>query len=239
MISWKACPIDQAEQNTSYQTWIKFLCCRFPKHQHTLSFNNIQPSLTASCKDFSDLRRKHIQIYCPLSCNPSGGACELSHSAVFSSLWPPCMVAHPAPLPMGCFRRDLPEPGIERESPSLAGGFFTSEPSSLPQKEQYMGFVYAGCWDTFSSLHFSQQSLLAVTLNLKDKSFVTKLQTIRGFFFSFLFFFCIIILVLVISWHYKSIAKIIVLLYLVISCIQDQRKNTIELITYIFMKPAH
>ena len=70
---------------------------------------------------------------------------------------------------------DLPEPGIEPESPSLVGGFFTSEPSSLPQKEQYIGFVYTGCWDTFSSLYFSRQSLLAVTLNLKDKPFVTKL----------------------------------------------------------------
>ena len=59
--------------------------------------------------------------------------------------------------------------------------------SSLPQKEQYISFVYTGCWDTFSSLYSSQQSLLVVTLNLKDKPFVTKLQSIRGFFVFFCF----------------------------------------------------
>ena len=30
---------------------------------------------------------------------------------------------------------DLPDPGIERESPALAGGFFTTEPSVKPKKE--------------------------------------------------------------------------------------------------------
>lgn len=73
---------------------------------------------------------------------------------------------------------------------------------------------------------FSQQNLQAVTLNLKTSYVSHGLQSIRvcGF--------CLIILALIVSWHIKSIAKTIVLLYLVISCIQDQRKNVAELITY-------
>ena len=30
------------------------------------------------------------------------------------------------------FSRDLPDPGVERVSPALAGGFFTSEPPGKP-----------------------------------------------------------------------------------------------------------
>ena len=52
----------------------------------------------------------------------------------------PWTVAHQAPLSLGFPRQedwsglpcpppgDLPDPGIEPESPALAGGFFTAEP---------------------------------------------------------------------------------------------------------------
>ena len=69
-------------------------------------------------------------------------ACVLRHSVVSDSATP-WTVAHQAPLSMGLFRqeywsglpfptpRDLPNPGIEPESPeapALAGGFFITEP---------------------------------------------------------------------------------------------------------------
>ena len=56
----------------------------------------------------------------------------------------PWTVAHQDPLSMGFPRQeycsrwllhfpgDLPDPGIELESPALAGGFFTTEPSGKP-----------------------------------------------------------------------------------------------------------
>ena len=56
----------------------------------------------------------------------------------------PWTAAHQASLSMGLPRqeywsglpfpppRDLPDPGIEPVSPSLAGGFFTIEPPGLP-----------------------------------------------------------------------------------------------------------
>ena len=59
----------------------------------------------------------------------------------FATLW---TVAHQAPLSMEFSRQeywnglplplpgDLPDPGIEPESPVLAGGFFTNEPSEKP-----------------------------------------------------------------------------------------------------------
>ena len=58
----------------------------------------------------------------------------------------PWTVARQAPLSMGFPRkeywswlsfpspRDLPDPGIEPESPTLAGGFFTTE---SPEKQKY------------------------------------------------------------------------------------------------------
>ena len=69
-------------------------------------------------------------------------ACVLRHS-VMSDSATPWTVAHQAPLSMGLFRqeywsglpfptpRDLPNPGIEPESPeapALPGGFFITEP---------------------------------------------------------------------------------------------------------------
>ena len=68
------------------------------------------------------------------------------HSVVsdsFETLW---TVARQVPLSMGFLRQeywsglpfpspgDLPDPGIEPTSPTLAGGFFTTEPSGKPIK---------------------------------------------------------------------------------------------------------
>ena len=85
--------------------------------------------------------------------SPSGGlennfrmcvsvhVCVLSRFRLFVTLW---TVAHPASLTMGFPRQeywsglpfssseDLPDPGIERASPKLAGGFFTTEPPVKP-----------------------------------------------------------------------------------------------------------
>ena len=56
----------------------------------------------------------------------------------------PRTVAHQAPLSMGFLRQeywiglpfpspgDLPDPGMEPESPALAGGFFSTEPPVKP-----------------------------------------------------------------------------------------------------------
>ena len=61
----------------------------------------------------------------------------LSHVWLFATPW---TIARQAPLSMGFFRQeywselpfpspgDLPHPGMEPTSPSLAGGFFTTEP---------------------------------------------------------------------------------------------------------------
>ena len=66
--------------------------------------------------------------------------CSLGDVRLFVTPW---TVAHQAPLFMGFSRQeywnglpfpspgDLPDPGIEFESPALAGGFFTTE---LPAK---------------------------------------------------------------------------------------------------------
>ena len=65
--------------------------------------------------------------------------------------------AHQAPLSMG-FRRqgywsglafpspgELPDPGIEPESPALAGGFFTTEPPGKPVFESRIFIIL--CYD--------------------------------------------------------------------------------------------
>ena len=56
----------------------------------------------------------------------------------------PGTTAHQAPLPMGFPRQeywsgfpfpspgDLPKPGVEPESPALAGGFLTTQPPGKP-----------------------------------------------------------------------------------------------------------
>ena len=65
----------------------------------------------------------------------------LGHVRLFATPW---TVAHQAPLSMGFSRQeywsglpfplagDLLDPGIEPESPALAGGFFTTEPPGKP-----------------------------------------------------------------------------------------------------------
>ena len=62
---------------------------------------------------------------------------SLSHVQLFATPW---IVAYQVPLSMGFPRQEywsglpfpspgeLPDPGIEPESPALAGGFFTAEP---------------------------------------------------------------------------------------------------------------
>ena len=69
---------------------------------------------------------------------------ELSHLVVSDSLLTPWTVAHQAPLSMGFSRQedwsglpfpppgDLPDPGVEPVSPTLAGGFFSTEPPRKP-----------------------------------------------------------------------------------------------------------
>ena len=67
--------------------------------------------------------------------------CACTQLCLFVTPW---TVAHQAPLSIGFFReeywsglpcsppRDLPNPGIEPESPALAGGFFTTAPPGKP-----------------------------------------------------------------------------------------------------------
>ena len=72
-------------------------------------------------------------------------ACVLSHSVMSDSVQLLWTVAHQAPLSMGFSRQvywnelpflssgDLPKSGIKPETPALAGGFFTTEPTGKPQ----------------------------------------------------------------------------------------------------------
>ena len=72
------------------------------------------------------LQREHVTHIC--------GHNDFSRVWLFETAW---TVAHQAPLSMGFSRQeywsglpfpspgDLPKPGIELESPALAGGFFT------------------------------------------------------------------------------------------------------------------
>ena len=67
-------------------------------------------------------------------------------------------VAHQAPLSMGFFRweywswlpfpcsEDLPDPGVERTSPALARGFFTSGPSGKLGHMPYQLFKQSFMW---------------------------------------------------------------------------------------------
>ena len=55
----------------------------------------------------------------PLNWSPPGSVHGISRKEYWNGL--------PLPLP-----GDLPDPGIEPESPVLAGGFFTNEPSEKP-----------------------------------------------------------------------------------------------------------
>ena len=71
----------------------------------------------------------------------------LIHVRLFATPW---TVAHQDPPTMGFPRQeywsglpfpspgDLPDPGVESLSPSLAGGFFTTEPLGKPTKRIYM-----------------------------------------------------------------------------------------------------
>ena len=59
-----------------------------------------------------------VSLFCnPLDCSPSSSSVhEISQARILTRL--------PFPSP-----RDLPDPGIELESPGLASRFFTTEPS--------------------------------------------------------------------------------------------------------------
>ena len=66
----------------------------------------------------------------------------------------PLTVAHQAPLSMGFLRQEywsglpfaslgnLPDSGIEPESPALAGSFFTTELPGKPSAIFELGFIY-------------------------------------------------------------------------------------------------
>ena len=75
--------------------------------------------------------------------------CRIKLHDVLSCVWlfgTPWIVAHQVPLSMGFSRQgywsgvsfpppgDLPDPGIQPTSPSLVGGFFTTEPPGKPPK---------------------------------------------------------------------------------------------------------
>ena len=93
---------------------------------------------------------KTIHLHKLLSHLSSHMLCVLSrfsHVWLFVTLW---IVAHQAPLSMGLSRQeywsglpfpppgDLPDPGIKPrspKSPTLAGGFFTTEPPGKPQSD--------------------------------------------------------------------------------------------------------
>ena len=75
------------------------------------------------------------------------------------SLRPLWTVACQAPLSVGFFRQeywsglpfpspgDLPDPGVEPQSPALAGGFFTTEPPGKTYPHPHFGFLY---WPVYS-----------------------------------------------------------------------------------------
>ena len=70
--------------------------------------------------------------------------CVLSHWIMSDSFVTSCTVAGHPPMSIGCSRQeywsglpfpppgDLPDPGIEPPSPTLAGGFFITEPGGKP-----------------------------------------------------------------------------------------------------------
>ena len=85
--------------------------------------------------DFQELKHLDLSVL-----NEHGPAAEcgcILCSRLFATLW---TIAHQAPLSMGFARQeywsgspfpppgDLPNPGIKRASPALAGEFFTTEP---------------------------------------------------------------------------------------------------------------
>ena len=75
----------------------------------------------------------------------------------------PGIVAHQAPLSMGFFGQehwsgvpfsppgDLPDPGIELESPALAGVFFTTEPPGKPLSSLTRDKIQASCSGSMES----------------------------------------------------------------------------------------
>ena len=90
---------------------------------------------------------------------------------LFATLW---TVGHQAPLSMGFFRQeywsglpcpppgDLPDPGMEPASPSLADGFFTTEPSGKPissiwGSHKLLSFLHNAEWET-STLTWRQEN---------------------------------------------------------------------------------
>ena len=94
-------------------------------------------------------------------------ACMLSYVQLFATLW---TVAHQAPLSMGILQarklewvpcpppRDLPDPGIEPESPALAGRFFTTSTTW----EAYTKKTYRRLVLLLLLSHFSRVRLCAI-----------------------------------------------------------------------------
>ena len=93
------------------------------------------------------------------------------------TLWDPMDCSLPgSPLFMGFSRpeywsglpcpppRDRPSPGIEPESPALAGGFFTTEPPEKPQSICYVSFIISKIYHKhtylYTDLLFSLESWL-------------------------------------------------------------------------------
>ena len=77
-------------------------------------------------------------------CKDEADVCSVAQSCLtLAALW---IVAHQAPLSMSFSRQEdwrglpfpppgaLPDPGIEPESPALAGRFFTTEPPGMPMQ---------------------------------------------------------------------------------------------------------
>ena len=60
---------------------------------------------------------------------------------------------------------DLPHPGIEHESPALAGGFFTTEPLGKPRNEQYKNGLIVK--QTISFTVASKRIKYLISLNIK------------------------------------------------------------------------
>ena len=89
-----------------------------------------------------------VSFYCPRCCAIARRiVCVFSHYVVSDSFGTPWTVARQAPLSTGFPRQecwnglpfpspgDLPDPGIEPISPSLAGGYFSTEPPGKPKSE--------------------------------------------------------------------------------------------------------
>ena len=106
----------------------------------------------------------------------------LSHVQLFATPW---TIAHQAPLSVGFLRHeywsgltlpppgDLPDPGIERRSPALAGRFFPTEPPGKPM------FLYAFSKYYMSSLSSRMTSMVIQILSLQNLGY-SMCHTVRA-----------------------------------------------------------